>query len=462
MMPSHITRILRSHTFWRIVLFTLIGFAFFRRAAPRIPFTGDQPHYVLGAISLVKDGDFNVYNNYANRDYREFGFEQLSPQSKEIRPGVLITEHGIGFPALLAIPWKIKKMAGVHCFLFLAALLTIFLAARCCDLISGSPWTGTLAALLLGFSPTWLMHSRLVFPECTAGFVTVLISLLLIRLSGNPGAMGERFRPFLLGLLFFFPVVYLRYVPLIAPLYLMVAFSPTLRRMRWFYAGLAIGAALLLAVLIRFPDPGSIGATNFVVQGSQFLMAAAFDRLWHSWFDRNHGLVVYTPWVVLVFWALVYYLPRPRVFRVGYTESAALAVLGYCLMFGPWLASPATSAPGRYLCSAIPLMAILVALWCRKGGRLLSPRTALAAALLCVSVIFVVVAIWRPTAPYTLFVHQYTWIYRQYWSSGDVPNPTGSSRPLGIAVVALVTVTKLCATLLSRSGHHSAARAGGV
>jgi len=110
MIPSRISRILRSHTFWRIVLFTVIGLAFFRRVAPLMPFTGDEPHYLLGAISLVKDGDFNVYNNFANQDYREFGYEQLRPQRGEIRPGVLITEHGIGFPALLAIPWKSRKL----------------------------------------------------------------------------------------------------------------------------------------------------------------------------------------------------------------------------------------------------------------------------------------------------------------------------------------------------------------
>jgi hypothetical protein len=192
MMPSCVPRTLHSHIFWRITLFTAIGLAFFWRVSPLIPVTGDEPHYLLGAISFVKDGDFNVANNYANQDYREFGYEQLRPQHPEIRPGVLITEHGIGFPALLSVPWRINKMAGVQCSLFLAALLTIFLVARCCDLISGCPWTGTLAASLLGFCPTWLMQSRMVFPECTAGFVTVLISLLLIRLSRSSASPRER------------------------------------------------------------------------------------------------------------------------------------------------------------------------------------------------------------------------------------------------------------------------------
>ena len=450
MMPTPFSRVLQSHTFWRIVLFTAIGLAFFQRVSPLMPFTGDEPHYLLGAISLVKDGDFNVYNNYANQDYREFGYEQLRPQHPESRPGVIITEHGIGFPALLAVPWKIKKIAGVRYSLFLAALATIFVIARCCDLLSGSPWSGTLAAMLLGFSPTWLMHSRMVFPECTAGLVTAVISLLLIRLNGDPDAAAWRVRPFLLGLLFF-PVVYLRYIPLIVPLYAMVPFSPALRRMRWLYAGLGCGVLVLLGLLVRFPEPGSIGATNFVTQGSQFLLNGAFDRFWHSWLDRNFGLVVYTPWVVLTFWAVVCFLPRLRPLRVGYLQSAALAVLGYGLMFGLWVQHPGASVPGRYLCSAVPLMAILVTMWCRQGTGLFTLRTALATALLCISVAFVLVSIRMPIQPYELF-GSYTGLYQEYWTRvWDAPSPVVSSRPLGIILLCVIAATKVAATYWSRT-----------
>ena len=459
-MPSHVSRILRSHIFWRVVLLTIVSLAFFRRSATRIGMGGDEPHYLLGVVSLVEDGDANVYNNYANQDYRKFGYPYtLRPQLKEIRPGVIITEHGVGFPLLLAIPWKIGKLTGVHGFLFSVALLAILLVARCCDLLSGSLWTGTLAGLLLGFCPTWLMHSRLVFPECTAGFATALISLLLIRLSRNPEAQRERFRPFLLGLLFFFPAVYLRYAPLIVPLYLMVPFSPVLRRMRWLYVGLGAGALLVLAVQIRFPGPGSIVPLVIGVVGLTVptALTGCFGRLWNNWFDRSYGLVVYTPWVILVPWAVVYFRPRFRPFRIGYAESAALAVLGYCLMFGPWNLGPGSSVAGRYLCSAIPLMAILVALWCGRGSSLLNERTAVVGALLCVSVVFVVVSIWRWTAPFGIFAYGYPLIYGEYWDAvGD--RAANSSGLPGMALLSLVVVTKRGAIYWSRRAGGGGAR----
>ncbi|GIW04201.1 MAG: hypothetical protein KatS3mg059_0821 [Thermomicrobiales bacterium] len=36
------------------------------------PLTGDEPFYVMTAISLVEDGDLDETNNYANRDYERF------------------------------------------------------------------------------------------------------------------------------------------------------------------------------------------------------------------------------------------------------------------------------------------------------------------------------------------------------------------------------------------------------
>ncbi|WP_221178956.1 hypothetical protein, partial [Pseudomonas fluorescens] len=36
------------------------------------PLTGDEPFYVMTAISLLQDGDLDESNNYAQRDYEQF------------------------------------------------------------------------------------------------------------------------------------------------------------------------------------------------------------------------------------------------------------------------------------------------------------------------------------------------------------------------------------------------------
>ena len=188
--------ILRSHTTWRIVLFLVIGFTFFRRVSPLMPFTGDEPHYLLGAISLVKDGDFNVYNNYANQDYREFGYEELHPQHPESEPGR--AHHGARHRVPRTAGHSLEDQENRRRALYAVpggACSRSFWRRAAVDLLSGNPWIGSLTALLLGFSPTWLMHSRMVFPECTAGLVTAVISLLLIRLNGDPDAACTASRP---------------------------------------------------------------------------------------------------------------------------------------------------------------------------------------------------------------------------------------------------------------------------
>src|SRR5262245_40119939 len=40
--------------------------------SPRMPPTGDEPHYLVTAHSLAVDGDLELKNNYVNGDYRLF------------------------------------------------------------------------------------------------------------------------------------------------------------------------------------------------------------------------------------------------------------------------------------------------------------------------------------------------------------------------------------------------------
>ena len=47
---------------------------------------GDEPHYLLVAQSLLKDGDIKVANNYERQDYLEYWRGILHPHYS--RPGV--------------------------------------------------------------------------------------------------------------------------------------------------------------------------------------------------------------------------------------------------------------------------------------------------------------------------------------------------------------------------------------
>ena len=64
---------------------------------------GDEPHYLIVAESLLRDGDMNLANNYARDDGARFGRSGVPPASHvrtELR-GQLYPVHDIGLPILL-------------------------------------------------------------------------------------------------------------------------------------------------------------------------------------------------------------------------------------------------------------------------------------------------------------------------------------------------------------------------
>ncbi len=54
---------------------------------PTLGFTGDEPHYLIVAQSIVEDGDVNVYNNYLGRTYRRFLGPASGPLGVHAWPG---------------------------------------------------------------------------------------------------------------------------------------------------------------------------------------------------------------------------------------------------------------------------------------------------------------------------------------------------------------------------------------
>jgi hypothetical protein len=174
----------RSVLIWWLVRGLLIlplTFAFQIRVARLLPFTGDEPHYMLGAHSFVYDGDFDVLNNYGHQDYRRFGYtDRLVPPFLTPSTKVLPTEHGFGFPLVISAPYAIGGITAVRVFLMVISTLTTVLVALICDLVPLPFAVGTVAALLLTVSPTWQMHASRIYPECFAGFVFCLIIAALL------------------------------------------------------------------------------------------------------------------------------------------------------------------------------------------------------------------------------------------------------------------------------------------
>ena len=65
--------------------------------------SGDEPHYLLVAESLLSDGDLDLEDNYARGDGRHFGHAGLAVDGHARRTpsGGMLPVHDIGLPLAL-------------------------------------------------------------------------------------------------------------------------------------------------------------------------------------------------------------------------------------------------------------------------------------------------------------------------------------------------------------------------
>jgi len=352
----------------QIVLFVAMTVLFQVRVHRFLPFTGDEPHYVLTVYSLLRDGDFNLANNYTNGDAALIGRPRLTPQAPPSRPGLIIPPHGIGFPLLVALPYALLGQS--YCRILLVALMAIgtpLLVAATAEALTGSLLAGTGAGLMLSGSATWQLYASRYLPECGAGLLCAAVLYLLVRRLSNPAAMRRPFAAWLTGaMVAYLPFLYVKYAVLGAALLTACLTRPALRRNSWFYAG--FGCVAALAVVFTTWTYGLTLGVGPGVGFKDFTSSRSFERFCSLWIDRGHGLAVMQPVFLLGLWAVPSFFGRLRKTASGLLLWAAAAITAYAVLYAFFIGNPGASAPGRFLCSAEPLLAILIVQWASAGG----------------------------------------------------------------------------------------------
>jgi hypothetical protein len=134
------------------------------------PPTGDEPHYLVIAQSLLSDGDVSVLNNYRNGDYLRYYPGALRPHftGNEVN-GRRYSLHAPGLPALVAPAfgaggyWAV--VAWVAALVALGSAL-VWKAAYIFTRDSGAAWFGWASVALT--APV-VLHGPLVYPDGVAG-----------------------------------------------------------------------------------------------------------------------------------------------------------------------------------------------------------------------------------------------------------------------------------------------------
>ncbi|MGH2810947.1 MAG: hypothetical protein ACRDIA_08715, partial [Actinomycetota bacterium] len=149
--------------------------------------TGDEPEYMLTAISLAEDADLNIADEHAAKRYRPFHQSRLPAQALK-KPGpVMVSPHDPLLSALLAVPVAAGGWIGAK--LFMAATAAILAAATLWTAVvrfkaplgAASVVTGLFAA-----SAPLAVYGSQVYPEIPAALAVV------VGVAAVSGPLGTR------------------------------------------------------------------------------------------------------------------------------------------------------------------------------------------------------------------------------------------------------------------------------
>jgi hypothetical protein len=121
--PANLTRVVHDprRAPWLAAAIAAVAYlAGAYQISPRLP-TGDEPHYLIIAQSLLKDHDLKIENNHRRGDYHDYYADDLRPDylQRGIN-GEIYSVHAPGLPVVIAPVLALFGYPGVLVFLALA------------------------------------------------------------------------------------------------------------------------------------------------------------------------------------------------------------------------------------------------------------------------------------------------------------------------------------------------------
>lgn len=352
--------------------------------------TGDEPEYLLTAISLAEDFSLDISDEIADERYRDFHEVRLEPQARVMADGRMVSPHDPFLPALLGPAVVLAQAAGIGA-VFLAKLTVSLMAGTLAALLT---WTAVRrldvglfpAAVTVGVlaasAPIAIYGSQL-YPEIPAALA---LTVTVVALTGPLGSRG------LAGMIA--GVVALswlgtKFIPVAAVL----AAAGLIRLWREGRRPDAGKAAFVLVVFAAAYIAGHVhwyGALTVYATGQHFAETGQFSvvgvspdylsrgsRLIGLLIDGRFGLAAWQPaWLLLVPALAALSVRRPRNWGVlaapllvGWLTATFLALT----MHGFW-------SPGRQVVVVLPLAVLVLAQWAGRSRKTLASLVTLGAA----------------------------------------------------------------------------------
>lgn len=140
--------------------------------------TGDEPHYLLVADSIVRDHDLRVLNNYMidTPVQRAIKMKLYVPEQMAWHVQNEFSRHNPGLPFLLAIPYAIAGVTGAKMFMALLAGLWPFLFYKVLFQITESRLWSVILAFTLGIGLPFTAASNQIYPDLLGGAIILYLT----------------------------------------------------------------------------------------------------------------------------------------------------------------------------------------------------------------------------------------------------------------------------------------------
>jgi hypothetical protein len=351
-----------------LILYSLISAYHIQRTTT----TGDEPHYLLITHSLWYDHDTNLYNNYKNRDYTSFFWDELQPTwlDQVSETEIYSFRHKGGFPVML-IPGYVLggRLGAVLEINLITAVLMLQVFLFSYELFH-SLLASFFTWLCLSFTIPVIIYMGQIYPDTLAALLTLWGVRRIRMLHLEDSLRNRRFwRNCLYIGITLILLVFLktRYVLLAGTLVLFLIFhlfqgSLHLKHKMRTVVGVAVTLIVVVLVVVLV-DKFFLG---------HILRDRITDKKYMTWilsgynplcgflgllFDQEYGVFPYTP---LYIFALVGIGMLTRQELKATWSIIGMFSLNY-LMIGFWpLWHAAPTPPARYIFPVLPLLGVFL------------------------------------------------------------------------------------------------------
>jgi hypothetical protein len=377
---------------------------------------GDEPHYLVISHSIAKDGDLNVFNQYARDEYREFVDIRLQHHARVGKGFKVWYSYGhLPGLSLTLAPFFLVKLPNLLLYFLVRAYLGLFgaLMAVLAYLFALKLWKHQSLALFITAAYTFtapvFFYAIHIFAELQAALL-ILSALYLLLYAQKPKSQHLRtlLAGFLLGISVFWGMKYAIFIFLFSAGFfvfyvikkqpkraiLFVLFPVLLQILFFGYLYYAYGNFDPMSIYNGVMTPEQEQAYRSGLQ--HIPMQKRIETFLGIFFDQRDGLLLYSPFYFFAFPGLILalikfkrYWPHLLISGAGF---AFILFLGYSTVRAGYCPQ------ARYLAPAAWLMMLFTIIYYKETANKLFKKV-----LLYLPVYGFLVTIYQVIYPFTLY-----------------------------------------------------------